>query len=154
MTISVAQMNASLSALASTHAHLFDQAIADLTPAQRLFRCVWELEGEVNGGGFHLYFTNADGALVGSSVEALKTLGAPRMANIVNQAIAALGPHMDWNDRSRVVERLASEDMTAEMDEKLDALSGEFCAYPEPLTPLLYSYVSRHRVELGVSSDF
>lgn len=45
-----------------------------LSPPERVFRAIWELEGEANNGGLDQYFFNSSGSLVPDVVDALKTI--------------------------------------------------------------------------------
>ena len=63
-----------------------------LSVPERIFRAVWELEAQVNNGGFHQYFWNSSGSLVPDVVNALRAIGAAQMASVVERAIDALRP--------------------------------------------------------------
>jgi len=60
----------------------------DLTPAEQVFRAIWELEGQVNNGGFEQYFTNCSGDLAWFAPTALEKIRASKMAVIVQHACA------------------------------------------------------------------
>ncbi len=117
-----------------------------LSVAERTFRAIWELEAEVNNGGFHQYFWNSSGSLVPDVVNALNAIGAGQMASIVERAIDAVGPDISWSD---IAARQASiHELSANIIEKLSGLDQEFYAYPDSLTALLYRYVSAHQDEM------
>lgn len=122
---------------------------AALSRPEQVFLCIWELESEVNNGGFHQYFYNDSGKLAPHAVEALHTVGAQQAATIVEQAIELLGADMPWNDESARTERL--EAISPEVFESLDEA---FYQYPDDLTTMLYRYTDAHRTELGAGDDF
>src|SRR5437762_10408868 len=58
----------------------------DLSRAEQVFRVIWELEAEVNNGGFHQYFSNSSGDSAFAVVDALKGVGAHHAARIAADA--------------------------------------------------------------------
>jgi hypothetical protein len=56
-----------------------------------VFVCVWELEADVNNGGFDQYYFNSSGDLAGDAVESLNAIGAKNTADVVRQANALFG---------------------------------------------------------------
>jgi hypothetical protein len=122
----------------------------ELSAAERVFGAIWELEAEVNNGGLQQFFWNSSGRLAPHVVDALRAIGAFRMASILEQAVA-LGGSMEWQDdvrRRDAVDALMSETVAA-----LSRLDDAFLAYPDDLTELLYIYVCRHRDELRAPAD-
>jgi hypothetical protein len=123
-----------------------------LSVPERIFQTVWELEAEVNNGGFERYFSNSSGRLAPFAAAALQAIGAARMAAIVDEAIAVVGREISWaDDRERQERVLGLSDADRE---KLSALDGRFFAYPDSLTALLYAYVLAHRDEIGAPAAF
>jgi len=59
---------------------------------QKVFSAIWEVESEVNNGGFAQYFLNSSAESASFVVEALETVGAPKTANICKNAIEAAFP--------------------------------------------------------------
>jgi hypothetical protein len=59
---------------------------------QKVFSAIWEVESEVNNGGFSQYFSNHSAESASFIVQALETIGAPRTANICNRAIVTAFP--------------------------------------------------------------
>jgi len=125
----------------------------DLSPAERVFLLIWELESEVNNGGFQQYFHNSSGEHAPEVVAALKTIGAPATADIAQRAVNAVGDAITiWSDdapRQASVARLSPQ-----VRQTLDELDREYYKCPEALTPLLYNYVTEHRAEVRAPSDF
>jgi hypothetical protein len=128
---------------------LFDReaaiGYAALTPAERVVFCLDGLEREVNNGGLRQFFLNSAGDHSMDTPAALRALGAPRVAAIVERALAVFpggGPAADRITREAQVEALSA----AQVGE-LDRLDAEFFQYPEPLAALERSYVRAHRLE-------
>ena len=114
---------------------------------QKVFSSVWEVESEVNNGGFSQYFCNYSAETASFVVEALKTIGAPETAEICRRANECAFP----NGLPTTVEatRSLATDFSEATLEQLDTLDAEFYSYPHDLSELLYSYVSRHPQEFG-----
>src|SRR5262245_7488203 len=98
MPVDARAMNDRLLRLAESDAQLWQVDYYALTPAERVFRAVWELEAQVNNGGFHQYFFNASGRLAFKVVDALRAIGAAQMATIVEQAIEVVRADISWQD--------------------------------------------------------
>jgi hypothetical protein len=60
---------------------------ASLSPAEQAFVLIWDLEADVNNGGFNQYFFNSDFD-PGVVPHALRAIGADRAARIVERALA------------------------------------------------------------------
>jgi len=153
MTIDRKEMNRRLIRLAeSQNIRFWRVDYNKLSFAERVFGLIWELESEVNNGGFHQYFLNSTGALAPYSVDALKAVGAVQTAGLVQQALAQVGNGIRWPDdtaRKAVINSLSSN-----VREKLNELDQSFYACPDDLTALLYRYVDKQRVEIGAPEDF
>lgn len=116
-----------------------------LTPPERVFRCVWELEAEVNNGGFSQYFLNSSGRHAPDAPAALRAIRAGATAALVEKALKAVGDGILWGDDARRQE--AIERAGDALEARLDPLDTKFYAYPDDLTALLYRYVDEHRSE-------
>jgi len=114
----------------------WDHGLESLSDAEQVFVTIWELEAEVNNGGFSQYYWNSAGDHAEQAVTSLETIGAPKMADIVRQANAVFldGPPEDQERRIEFLEAL-------EADATFNRLTEKFCAYPENLSQLLYDYV-------------
>lgn len=124
---------------------LWDQEIAEMSGPRAVFRLVWELEAQVNNGGFAQYAHNSSGAGATRVVNALKSIGANRMAELVSQAIARLGD-LPWQDDD--ARREAAAALDDETLSQLHALDNAFFRYDDNLTELLFDYV------IANSADF
>jgi len=111
----------------------------EITKPERVFICIWQLEAEVNNGGFAQYYTNAAGDLAREAPAALEAVGAARTATIVREANALFpdGPPRDQTAREELFDSLP-QNAFEEFDDR-------FLAYEDDLSSLLYSYVQAHR---------
>ena len=107
-----------------------------LSEPQKVFRVIWELEAEVNNGGFLQYLENSSGQLAAHAAEALRAIGANVMADVVAGADAC---SPDDGVRAAAVAALPPD-----RRESLDALDRAFLGYPENLTVLLHAHVALH----------
>jgi hypothetical protein len=63
------------------------QIIGSLSPGFRMMFTTWELEGEVNNGGFNQYFFNSSGRFAGEALAGYRLIGAREHAKLTEQAI-------------------------------------------------------------------
>jgi hypothetical protein len=125
----------------------------DLSTPERVFLVIWELESEVNNGGFHQYFYNRSGALAPHVVDALKTIDAPATADIVQRALnAMMNMITSWSGDAH--RQSGMNQLSSETRQILEELDQKYYACPEDLTPLLYKYVRDHRIEVHTPADF
>jgi hypothetical protein len=106
---------------------------------QQVFSAIWELEGQVNNGGFAQYFTSADGYTANFAAVALQRIGANKCANIVARALRTVtsGPLPDGQTtREQIIDNLNQH-----AHQNLESLDQEFFTYPDNLTELLFEYV-------------
>jgi len=121
-----------------------NERFSELSPSERVFILIWELETEVNNGGFNQFFFNSAGDRASATAVALRTIGAERAATIVDRANSSFpdGPPADQAVRQNVLEGI---DPDTELFEELDQ---EFLDYPEDLAALLYRFVTEHRSDI------
>jgi len=113
-----------------------------LTEAERVWIAVEDLQTDVNNGGFDQYFLNSSGDTAWFAPAALRTIGAPSMATIVERANAAFGPDgppRDREQRQEALERLRG----ADDDVLFKSLDDDFFKYPDDLDELLRTYLRR-----------
>jgi hypothetical protein len=114
-----------------------------LSPAERVFLCVWNLEAEVNNGGFEQFFINSAGDNAVETPAALREIGAAQAAVIAEEANGLFrpsGPPTDRDARAEALERLGGPATDA-----LNALDARFYKYPDNLEALLRQFVERNR---------
>ena len=111
-----------------------------------MFSAIWELESQVNNGGFSQYFASA-GHTANFAPLALRRIGAAKCADIVARALALVSPHAlpeDRESRKRLVDAFDSAAQAA-----LQSLDEEFFAYPDDLTELLFDHVRSNPQTFG-----
>ena len=108
---------------------------AGLTEPERVFLCVWSLEAEVNNGGFSQFFENSAGDYASATAGALRSVGAPEMAALVERAIAPFGPEGPPADRSQRQKLLNA--LPASAGELWGQLDKEFYGLASPQQGLL-----------------
>ena len=114
---------------------------------QKVFSALWEVESEVNNGGFSQYFSNSSAESAHFVVEALNAIGAPQTADTCRRAIMVAFPAGLPESEEEI--RSAAADFPDAVLESLEPLDQEFFSYPHNLTDLLFSYVSQHPEEFG-----
>jgi hypothetical protein len=113
-------------------------------PQQR-FIAIWSLESDVNNGGFLQYFGNSMGGTAAFAADALKDIGAPNLAAIVERAVSLAFPNRvpsDWDERGEIVDEIEEGD--DELIMKFEALDEAFYEYPDDLVELLFDFVQKH----------
>jgi len=121
-----------------------------LTPAEKVFLCVWNLEAEVNNGGFAQFYTNSAGDHALETPAALREIGASQAASLVetaNQVFGPMGPSRDRSERTRSLEQLGKNATDA-----LGTLDTRFYEYPDNLSDLLRQYVDSNRAQFHSAS--
>lgn len=128
-------------------ARFFKVAYEELTPPEQVFLCVWELEAEVNNGGFDQYFSNTSGDYAPHVEAALTAIGAKRTQKIVRQAIETVGEGVLAEDQEHRQERLLALD--EERKERLEKIDQLYFTYPDNVTKLLFAYVQKHKAQIA-----
>lgn len=108
--------------------------------AQKIFSAIWELESQVNNGGFDQYFRNSDSDIIAFAPIALRTIGASSCAGVVERAIQIIAP-LPPTQAGRYE---ALEAVGTDGQERLTNLDSDFFAYPDDLTALLFEFVRQH----------
>jgi Domain of unknown function (DUF4375) len=123
------------------------EAFSTQSLPQKVFTAIWDVESEVNNGGFWQYFFNSSNESAWFAVQALETVGAPQTADICRRAIKAGFP-AGLPEQPEAI-RSAADNFSDEVRDELEALDQEFFSYPHDLTDLLFTYVSNHPEEFG-----
>lgn len=114
---------------------------AQLSKQERVVLAVWQLEAEVNNGGFDQYFRNSAGEHAPWAIEALEEIGAPNCAAIVRRAVRlVVGEVGEWQ-KARGAFLAASPDLEG----ALETLDQEFYRYPDDLERRLSEYLGGWR---------
>ena len=120
---------------------------AKQSDAQKTFSAIWELESQVNNGGFDQYFRNSDSDIIAHAPIALREIGATACAAIVDSAIQVIVPIPDDSDARGHALDAAGEDGEALLEE----LDSKFYAYADNLTELLFAFVASNLNEFGAA---
>jgi hypothetical protein len=113
--------------------------------AQKVFSAMWELESQVNNGGFEQYFRNSDADIITYAPEALRAVGALSCAGVVSRAIEVIAP-LPLTLEGR---RDALDALDPTQRNQLATLDDEFLAYPDNLTEKLFEFVRQHPEAFG-----
>ena len=123
----------------------------ELSLPERVFRAIWELEGQVNNGGFDQYFFNSSGDTAFAVVDALTAIGAGRTARIAvraNGVFPGATPPRDRHQRQALLNALGPQQKAL-----LEDLDAEFFGYPDNLAELLHDYVRRNSAEIASAAE-
>ncbi len=110
-----------------------------LTPAERVFFCVWTLEAEVNNGGFSQFYLNSSGDIAADVPGALRAIGADHTASLVERANGLFGPDGPPAERDARQDRL--EDLAESTEDDFEDLDQAFLEYRDNLSQLLADYM-------------
>jgi len=115
----------------------------ELDSIDKVFVCVWSLEGEVNNGGFDQYYFNTSGDWAFDTPNALLAIGATHTAAIVDRGNALFGdsgPSPDSATRQNQLDGLSES-----AQNQLNSLDDEFYRYTDDLSALLAAYLATHK---------
>jgi hypothetical protein len=118
----------------------------ELTAPEKVFVSVWELEAEVNNGGFLQYFFNSSGDNAKHSVCALERIGATNVAALFKQANSVFANGLPSSDSE--ICRPQVEKLSEEQKKFLDELDQKFYKRSDNLTELLYDFVTKNQREI------
>lgn len=112
----------------------------ELDELDQILVTIWGLEADVNNGGFDQYYFNGSGDQSPWAPEALRTIGAYKMADIVARANSVFGPDGPSHNRSA---RQAQLFLVAPPDKPgpWEALDEEFFAYPDDISMLMEAFL-------------
>jgi len=113
--------------------------------AQKVFTAIWELESQVNNGGFDQYLRYTDSDVIAYAPIALAAIGAHACEAIVAEALGLIAPLPETRaGREESLDRLGEAELR-----RLEQLDGDFCTYPDDLTELLYAFVAARPATFG-----
>lgn len=110
--------------------------IEKLSPAEKTFYLVFQLEGEVNNGGFSQFFYNSSDNFANDTAAALREIGAEKTAVICDRALAAFGGTIPIN-RDVMLNNI----FTDGINKTLSQCDSEFYEYTDDLVELNYQFV-------------
>jgi Domain of unknown function (DUF4375) len=105
----------------TTYGELIERDWETLNDAQRALVAVGELRTEVNNGGFDQYFFNSSGDHAPVARDAANAARAASLAELIDRALAVLGPNYTTNRDDRQTALLDLDD-----DAAFDALDDEY----------------------------
>lgn len=121
----------------------YGQKVDKLSEPQKQFWYNQNIEREVNNGGFNQYFINSSGDFAHENVLSLKTIGANKTADILQQAIDQFPDKQvpkNRNDRIKIIEQI---------DEKArkswNQLTQKFLEYKDNLNILNMNFVKANK---------
>ena len=124
--------------------------LAGLSQAEQTVYCLGAFEREVLNGGFRLFYTNYAGDHAHATTDALRRVGAGRLAALAERANAAFGPGGPAPEHGARNAQIAA--LGGAADERWNALDEEFYselrARPNELPSLVRAYVRAHRAEM------
>ncbi|MBL7733759.1 MAG: DMP19 family protein [Chitinophagaceae bacterium] len=121
----------------------YGDTLDHLTVSQKTFYFNQNLEREINNGGFSQYFYNSSGNFAHETITSLRTIGANKTADILQQAIDQFPSSVVPKDRIKRQEILEQiEDTANEVWEQLDQA---FYKYEDNLYDLNIEYIKQNR---------
>ena len=118
---------------------LWTHGVAEMTGARQTFVLIWQLEAEVNNGGFWQYAYNSSGEGAPFVVEALNVIGAKATAALARATLGLIGD-TDWQNEA--VRQAHVEALDDSVRARLDELDQAFYLYEDNLTRLLFGFVT------------
>jgi hypothetical protein len=123
-------------------------ATDDLDPLEYAAVCLMNFQSEVYNGGLHTYFYNSSGNFAKDTPEVLRQIGAPQLAQILEEAntlFGETGPDRDIEKRRGQLESLGTD-----AEERLEDLTHKVYAAEDAglrLGDLFDEYVVSQRAE-------
>ena len=111
--------------------------------AEKTIYIIYQLEAEVNNGGFDQFLFNSSGDFANETAAALRSIGAEQAAAICDRAFSAFAQPIPEDRTER--EAFLDDAITDEIDDILSQCATDFYAYPDNLTELCYDFVMTHR---------
>ncbi len=120
----------------------YGNQIEKLNKAQKVLYVTYELEAEVNNGGFSQYFYNSSGNLSNELVPSFKAIGAERTAEICQKAVSVFGDSVpvDRNEREECYDKMGDD-----VSELLSECDHEFYEYEDDIMELQYKFVMENQ---------
>lgn len=121
----------------------YGKNMAALTPAEQVFYICYELDGEVNNGGFSQYLYNSSGNHANRVADCMDIIGAKRTAEICRKAMAPFARPLPEDRDER--EEFLDEFLTDDVDAILTDCDNAFYDEGDNLEQLCYSYIHTHK---------
>lgn len=124
----------------------------DLNPAERALVGTWELANEVYNGGFMQYFHNASGEHAKPMVDVLRSIDAQQAGDILEAAMALVGPGTPWGDEPNFL--IAIKSVPADVKHRIAELERKLHDDLDNVHLLVFRYLSKPRDQIGAPEDF
>lgn len=121
-----------------------------LTPKERVLWFAFELCGEVSNGGVDQFFSNSSGNTVRRLPKALRALALPRVAAVVERAIALFPTSVPLEDRLARNEALRA--FTPEQTQALQAIDDELTQAIDPVLRALTRWIKASPASFPLSN--
>ena len=122
-------------------AKVVKQGYEALTNIERDIYHTWDLETEVNNGGFDQYFFNSAGDHALDTLISLETIGLVETKKLLEQAIAAAFHDHPQSNRQKRWKQLDA--LTESQKKQLDNLDQKIFALEEPVSELVTKYIDQ-----------
>ncbi len=115
-----------------------------LNDFEKTVSTIWELEAEVNNGGFHQYFSNSAGNNAIFTLESLEKVGSKKFKKILEDAILFF-PENDFPvDRINRIE-IMDKGNKEETERGFDKLDSRFSEYEEDIHKMIFDFCVKHK---------
>jgi hypothetical protein len=124
----------------------------ELDLAEQALIGTWELVNEVENGGFVQYFHNSSRDHAKPMVDVLRAIETPRVAAILESAIALAGPGTPWAKNPTIFAAINS--MPEEVRERVHELDDQLYDELDDLHLKVFRFLSKHRDQIDAPPDF
>ena len=123
----------------------YGEDLSRLNAAQLNVYIIYEMEGEVNNGGFEQYLFNSSGNNANQLIPALETVGSEQMLEVARAAMVLWPESKIPEDIEVRREQIIA--LPEKITQELDRLDSTFYTLREPLYELVYDYIDGNRSE-------
>jgi hypothetical protein len=122
------------------------ETVMSLSKPQQAIYLIWQLEAEVNNGGFNQYYFNSSGQFAEVTPDALRLVGATRYANLVERANLIFG--RDFREITEHQDGTMDGFMRSYQDNPLNNLDDEFYSLSstENLRQLQIDFIRKNKL--------
>jgi hypothetical protein len=122
--------------------HRSEVGYDNLSQPEKVFVCVWGLEGDVYNGGFEQYYVNPVGDNAREAVDALKAIGARTAEQVVRKANSLFG--LGGPSPNRGMRQKEYEMLDQHIKDKLVELEKEYVKDADKVQDLLTEFVRKN----------
>src|SRR5690606_9411899 len=121
----------------------YGEDLSKLTEPEKVLLFVGNLEREVNNGGFQQFYLNTSGDYAHETYDALKTIGATTMAEILDKA------NSTWPKqtvpKNTIIRQKVQDTIEEQAEIVWDQCDADFYKYPDNIAGLLLKYVKENK---------